>query len=294
MADKVALPGMLSQNLLDNLICPKCQGQLISENDSFACRDCSQLYEVKNNIPFLLEYEGKGFIDESADALINRLKVFFKKSPFLFRVLSFIFGVSFVGKTANQAIENIGEGKIIVNLGSGVNVVREDAVNIDFYPFRNVDIVADAGRLPLKDSSVDAVVCESLLEHVADPAKVILEIKRVLKPGGLVYITAPFIAGFHSSPSDYYRWTKQGLREMMASFEEKESGVMYGPTSAFLSILCEWLALVLSFGSRKLHQFLLIIFTIITSPLKLLDYLLYRFPSSQNIAYGFYFIGVKT
>ncbi|MEK7482204.1 MAG: methyltransferase domain-containing protein [Patescibacteria group bacterium] len=284
---------MLSQNLLNNLICPKCGGQLSRETDSFACCECGQLYEIKNNIPFLLESAGQGFDRESADVLINRLKVFFKKSPFLFKILSFVFGVSFVGKTARQAIKNIGEGKIIINLGSGINVVRPDAINIDFYPFRNVNIVAHASHLPIKDNSVDAIVCESLLEHVKEPAKVVAEIKRVLKPGGLTYITAPFIAGFHSSPQDYYRWTKQGLREIMAGFEEKESGVMYGPTSALSSVLCEWLSLVLSFGSLKLHQFWLVLFTIITSPLKLLDYLFYRFPSAQNIAYGFYYIGVK-
>jgi len=284
---------MLNQNLLNNLICPKCKGELNRGSDTFTCRECGRPYEVKNNTPFLLEVAGQGFVGENADALINRLKVVFKKSPFLFRILSFVFGVSVVGKTAKQAIKNIGENKIIVNLGSGINIIRPDAINIDFYPFRNVDIVANAASLPLKDNSVDAIVCESLLEHVADPIQVVAEIKRVLKPGGLTYITAPFIASFHSSPNDYYRWTQQGLREMMAGFEEKESGVMYGPTSAFLSVFNEWLSVVLSFGSRRLQQILAIALTIITSPLKLLDYLVARFPSAQNVAYGFYFIGVK-
>ncbi len=231
--------------------------------------------------------------EQKTDVLIHKLKVFFKKWPCFFRFIAAVFGVSVVGKTAKKAIEGLGPDKVIVNLGSGTKIIRKGVINIDFQPFENVDIVADASCLPQEDNSVDAIVCESLLEHVADPAKVVAEIKRVLKPGGLVYVTVPFIAGFHSSPNDYYRWTKQGLREIMAGFEEKESGVMYGPTSALLSILCEWLSLVLSFGSLKLHQFWLILLTIITSPLKLLDYLFYRFPSAANIAYGFYFIGVK-
>ena len=284
---------MPNQKLLDNLICLRCGGGLKRGSENWECSQCGQNYAVEKNTSFLIEVQGNGFNDEAADILINKLKVYFKKKPAFFRILSFIFGASFVGRTAKKALRELGADKVIINLGSGVNVVREDAVNIDFYPFENVDIVADATRLPLAQNSVDGIVCESLLEHVKDPAGVVSEIKRVLKPGGLVYVTVPFIAGFHSSPNDYYRWTKQGLREMMADFQEKESGVMHGPTSALLSILNEWLALVLSFGSLKIHQFWLVLFTVVTFPLKLFDYLFYRFPSSQNIAYGFYFIGVK-
>jgi ubiquinone/menaquinone biosynthesis C-methylase UbiE len=54
---------------------------------------------------------------------------------------------------------------------------------------RDVDgclpMMGDMGRLPFPDSSLDAVVANSVLHHVADYASVINEIVRVLKPGGL-------------------------------------------------------------------------------------------------------------
>ena len=160
-------------------------------------------------------------------------------------------------------------------------------------PFTNVHIVADIVNLPFKDNSVDVIINEAVLEHDKNPQALVKEMYRVLKPGGLIYITTVFVASFHSSPNDYYRWSKQGLRELLSDFKEQEVDIICGPTSAMLSVFNEWLAIILSFGLRHLHQVLLIIFTIITSPLKIIDYLIYKFPGSQNIAYGFYYIGKK-
>lgn len=48
--------------------------------------------------------------------------------------------------------------------------------------------VADAHVLPFKDATFDCVVCTEVLEHVEKPKETVLEIKRVLKPGGVVVI----------------------------------------------------------------------------------------------------------
>jgi SAM-dependent methyltransferase len=50
-------------------------------------------------------------------------------------------------------------------------------------------VVANAGRLPLVDASVDAVFCSNMLEHTPDPQAVVLEIERVLRPGGWCYLS---------------------------------------------------------------------------------------------------------
>ncbi|MDP2947137.1 MAG: class I SAM-dependent methyltransferase [Nanoarchaeota archaeon] len=286
---------MIGQNLLDNLVCQKCLSRLKLNPDKnrLFCSVCQKEYFIKNNKLYILEYKENDFNRSNADVVINRLKIFFKNYPKIFNIFYYLFGASFVGRSPQEAISVIGKDKIILNLGSGIRKIRDDVISVDYYPFNNVDIVADITHLPFADASIDAIINEEVLEHVVNPREVINEIKRVLKPNGLFYLTVPFVAAFHSSPSDYYRWSKEGLKELVRDFEELESGIRHGPTSAMLSVVNDWLATILSFGSNNLHQVFLMVFMVVTFPLKIFDYLISKFPSAQNIAFGFYYIGKK-
>jgi len=285
---------MIKQKLLNNLVCPNCLMGLSFIEKKLVCHNCKKEYLIIDDHPHLLEKQGESFKESSSDVIINKLKVFLKKHPIIFNILYYTFGASAVGKGPKKVIKDLGKNKVILNLGSGIKLIGKDVINIDFYPFINVDIVADITKLPFKDNSVDAIICESVLEHVKNPWIVIQEMKRTLKPDGLVYLSVPFIISFHSSPNDYYRWSKEGLRELMRQgFQEEEIGIRNGPTSAVLSIVNEWIAAIFSFGLKPIHQVLLMILTIITSPLKIPDYFIYKFSIFQNIALGFYYIGRK-
>ncbi len=67
----------------------------------------------------------------------------------------------------------------------------------------------------MKASSIDCVKCTELLEHVEHPAKVLHEISRILKPGGALILSTPFIFGIHSDPYDFQRFTDQKLMRML-------------------------------------------------------------------------------
>jgi len=56
---------------------------------------------------------------------------------------------------------------------------------------RTAFIQADAQYLPVKEGSVDAIVCAEIIEHLPDPVRMIGEMKRVLKTGGEIVITTP-------------------------------------------------------------------------------------------------------
>ncbi len=284
---------MITEKILNNLICIQCSGRVDLKRNKLVCTDCRKEYSIINNRLEMLDRSAGSFYRPPSDFVVSRLKNFFKKYPKIFNIFYYLFGASFVGRGPRKMIQDVDKDKVIVNLGSGPKKIREDVINIDLYPFPNVDIVANVTRVPLKNNSVDIAISEFLLEHVKNPQAVVNEIIRILKPGGLVYVAVPFVASFHSSPDDYYRWSEEGLRELMRSFKEIEIGVRCGPTSAMLSIVNNWLATLLSFGLRSLHQFWLIIFMIITSPLKVFDYLISKFPGASNIAFGFYFIGKK-
>jgi SAM-dependent methyltransferase len=76
-------------------------------------------------------------------------------------------------------------------------------------------IVADLHALPVADASFDAVVCTEVLEHVAEPARVLGELFRVLAPGGRVLVSVPFVNELHEEPHDHYRYTSWGLRGLL-------------------------------------------------------------------------------
>jgi SAM-dependent methyltransferase len=80
----------------------------------------------------------------------------------------------------------------------------------------NIDIFYNGIQIPFEDNSFDSIVCFEVLEHVFEPEKIILEMYRVLKPGGKIMITTPFIWNEHEIPYDYGRYTYFGLKYMFA------------------------------------------------------------------------------
>jgi len=198
-------------------------------------------------------------------------------------------------KKRSELINAYGEDKVILNLGSGpMHIVgRTDIINVDVFAYHEVDIVADVTDLPIEDNSVDLIINTGLLEHVDEPKKVIQEMIRVLRDGGKVVCYLPFMVPFHAAPYDYYRWTILGAQKLFSEFYHIEIGIGSGPTSGMLYVLQEWLSILLSFGSKTLHDILFLALMVITAPIKMLDVLMVKLPYAEKIASGFYVIGEK-
>lgn len=67
-----------------------------------------------------------------------------------------------------------------------------------------IDLVCDATAIPVAAGSFDVVLCTEVLEHVPDPAAVVREIGRVLRPGGIALVTAPLGSGLHQKPQHFH------------------------------------------------------------------------------------------
>ena len=80
-----------------------------------------------------------------------------------------------------------------------------------------VQVFGDGAHLPVRDGSVDTVLSTEVLEHVPDPQALVVEMARVLRPGGKLLLTVPFIQPLHELPSDFYRFTPSSLRLFVES-----------------------------------------------------------------------------
>ncbi|MEK9186150.1 MAG: class I SAM-dependent methyltransferase [Patescibacteria group bacterium] len=225
---------------------------------------------------------------------INTLKTALKKIPWLYSfIFYFVAPAIFLGKQPKDLFKYVPRGALVLEIGSGNRRLHPEIVNVDIYPWEMVDVLADAHDLPFADNSVDGVIFAWVLEHMKDPVQVAKEIHRVLKPGGVLYLSTNFITPYHPSPKDYYRLTADGLRALFKYFEMLEMKPDVGPTCALLSVFQEWVALAFSFGNKFLKDLIWMTMVILTSPFKIIDYLLIHHPAAETITAGFSFIARK-
>lgn len=123
-------------------------------------------------------------------------------------------------------------------VGQGMGPLYEDpAIEVyafDIYGTPLTQFVADAHSIPVATGTFDAVVIQAVLEHVLEPAKVVSEIWRVLKFGGIVYAETPFMQHVHEGAYDFTRFTESGHRYLFRNFYEIASGVSGGPGLQFM------------------------------------------------------------
>ena len=114
-------------------------------------------------------------------------------------------------------------GTKLVEVGAGTAfmepVLRRDIPDLlyvkgEIAPMENTTVVFDAAAFPMADASVDIVMALEVLEHMPAPQHLLDEAARVLRPGGHLVLTVPFMFGVHDL-RDYYRYTPLGLRTLL-------------------------------------------------------------------------------
>jgi len=180
-----------------------------------------------------------------------------------------------------------------LNVGSGDRRLPAETINLDLIAGIDVDIQGDLLRLPIKDESVDTIVCTGVIEHVRKPDSAVKEIYRVLKLGGCAFIETPFMQTHHVSPKDFYRWTPDGLRQLFCNFKLGGFHVTAGPGSALAWQFQETFAMLFSFNSEVVYKIGLRIFGWLALPISWLDMLLEKSPMAWRAASGYALVAVK-
>lgn len=137
----------------------------------------------------------------------------------------------FIGKTSwkrecNEFIRSNAYGKIL-DVGCG-KFPHLGATTIDFDDKYEPDIVANVNeKIPLPDNTFDTVILNCTLEHLYDPKQAISECRRVLKSGGQLLLTVPFLIKIHQEPIDYLRYTEYMLRILFPNGEITPSKISF-------------------------------------------------------------------
>ena len=105
--------------------------------------------------------------------------------------------------------------KLFLDCGAGLRkVCYPNVINYEIVNYSTTDVVGVAEKLPFADNSLDGVISVAVLEHVKDPFLGAAEMARVLKPGGVLFCSVPFLQPLHGYPHHYYNMTAEGMKNL--------------------------------------------------------------------------------
>lgn len=232
----------LSMTLASLLCCPSCQGAL----SDGACSVCQR--------PFTRSENQWCFTDASVDSP----DAAFQAETFTGSTLKgklFNLGKNIVSSEfqwrnhLDKFLSEYSGSATIIELGSGARRLRKEIINVDLFPFPNVDIAADISAVPLRSESADCVILDSVIEHVPDPSAVVQEAHRILKPNGRLFINCPFMLPYHGYPNHFQNFTRDGLRHLLRDFSSCSVQTTFGPVTAWVNMTAESFAVVVA-GER--------------------------------------------
>src|SRR3712207_2554853 len=147
---------------------------------------------------------------------------------------------AYLRRFLERAAQSIQPGQLVLDAGAGRAPYRDlfaharyetaDFLAVRGKKYVQPDYVCDLAAIPVADARFDHVVLTQVLEHIPEPARVLAELHRVLKPGGTLWLTAPLFYAEHERPYDFFRYTQFGLRRLLegAGFQVAEIDWMEG------------------------------------------------------------------
>lgn len=232
------------------LVCPQTLQRLIVQENLLVTADHKIQYPLIRGVPILIDQERQGeYLSENSGSMEQEYNATNAPASGLRRLLrrTLRAGNDYRSQASAEAFRQTVEGQadnaLCIAVGGGPLRHHEKLVNLNIGLFENVDIVADAYKLPYADGVVDAVFCEAVLEHLEFPETAVKEMYRVLKPGGQIFAATPFLQMYHGYPNHFQNFTLTGHERLFTrnGFELISSGVCVGPTFVITDLLAAYI-----------------------------------------------------
>lgn len=148
--------------------------------------------------------------------------------------------LSELGNREGMRILELGSREVTGKSAARTTFAKAEYAGFDWYPGPNVDVVGDAhGLSTYFDRRFDIVYSSAVFEHLAMPWVVAMEISKVLKVGGYVFVETHFSYSSHERPWHFFQFSDMALRSLFSQamgFECIEAGMsnpMVGRFSAY-------------------------------------------------------------
>jgi SAM-dependent methyltransferase len=150
----------------------------------------------------------------------------------------------------------------VLDIGCGTRPYRKfiecsSYIGIDEVCSAGIEAQASALRMPFADGSFDGAILSEVLEHVPEPQVAVNELYRVLKSGGIAYVSAPMSWALHYQPHDYWRFTHYGLAHLLKACgfkilaTERIGGIFSLIGQRSIDVLWAGIVSILSFLGRR-------------------------------------------
>jgi len=254
----------MKQFLAPLLVCPRCRAQIVQTDAGLTCSSAScalssDSFPIVNGQPALIDFDNS-IVDRDELVATDGSSVLQRTDPVRLAVARVLNGINPVthfyaaDMLSRLRADRHGEEKIRIlvigggSLGYGTEGLynQDDVVLIgmDIYASDNTALVADAHSLPFVSGSIDAVWIQAVLEHVVEPWRVVEEIRRVLRRGGVVFADSPFLWPVHEASYDFMRFSVSGHRWLFKGFDHLSSGYSSGAgVTLLLAIRCCFVAM---------------------------------------------------
>jgi SAM-dependent methyltransferase len=187
------------------LVCPHCHKEftLVSDN-KLRCNGCGYEVNLLDGIPIFTDVPATIEPWEKVERGPEKGTVW-RKSNWRF---------------LNQEVKALPDEALILDVGAGHGDFADifegrNYFSLDIVPYAEVDLVCDLNQsIPFKAGTFDVVVLMNVLEHVFENRGLVKNIAKIIKPGGKLILTIPFLLKVHQAPFDFSRYTPYYLEAL--------------------------------------------------------------------------------